>query len=112
MGLCSESLVLVLPTVLHITFPKGIQQVFNWVKPFVEWQSILQLDCITTVDFYDLWIVRVLIIPCVMVGVVCLRYAYECQCTKVAQADAVQNLRGNLFVVVFLICKRRTILFV
>ena len=89
--------------VLHFDFPPGIRRVFGFLHPVaVDLQSLLQLDCVLHTSFYNMWILRVLVIPAALVACVGVRYLYE---TKYSAdpSSAEGNFRANIFVVIFLV---------
>ena len=89
--------------VLHFDFPPGIRQVFSFLHPLaVDVQSLLQLDCFLRTSFYNMWILRVFLIPSALVAIVGLRYLYETKHGKDPNA-AEANLRANIFVVIFIV---------
>ena len=89
--------------VLDLEFPTYIQTVLTALKPLmIDLQSILQLDCLSggLFNFYTMWIVRVLVIPVLLLGIVLLQYGYERR--RVGHSVAVGYAKANVFVVVFL----------
>ena len=89
--------------VLDLEFPAGIESIIKALKPFaIDLQSLLQMDCITdgAFGFYEIWIVRVLVIPVALMGLVGLQYAYERR--RVDSSTALGYFKANTFVVVFL----------
>ena len=91
--------------VLSIDFPPAIQAAFDLLKPLsLSFKSMFQLDCLGSIDFYTEWTIRAIVLPLLMVGLVSLWYLYENrQAGAAGSPAAVNNLKANLFVIVFLV---------
>ena len=59
------------------------------------------VDSLGAIDFYQEWIVRVVVIPLVLVGLALLRYIFEKR--RGEAADAAGNLRANVFFIIFVL---------
>ena len=88
--------------VLGFELPPIIQKVISTLKPLaMSIKGIIQLDCLGAIDFYQEWIVRVLVIPSVLVAIVSLRYSYEVR--RGEATDAAGNLKANVFFIIFVL---------
>lgn len=90
--------------VLHFAFPDMIQAIFDFLHPLaVNLQELLQLDCVLDYGFYTMWLLRVLVLPLAMFGLVALRFGWDKRCGTLGTVSATSNLKVNCFFVVFLI---------
>ena len=65
-------------TVLEFDLPPRIQSVIDSIRFLaMNLKGFFQLDCLGGISFYDEWLVRVLVIPFALVGLVSLRYSFE-----------------------------------
>ena len=98
-----------LDSVLQITLPETITSIIGAFKPLVAniWQSFLPVGCIASLDFYQRWISTVFIVPSIGLFAAYLWYAGRrlfCSSQKesvMSKAEAVQQLRGNVSLVIF-----------
>jgi hypothetical protein len=89
-------------TVLEFDLPPRIQSVIDSIRFLaMNLKGFFQLDCLGGISFYDEWLVRVLVIPFALVGLVSLRYSFEKR--RGDAADAAGNLMANLFVIIFVL---------
>ena len=99
--------------VLQIEMPRNVKAVIDSIKPFVAniWQSFLPVECIASLTYYQRWLSTVFAVPILCAAVAVLWYGGErlwCKDSKQpskskASASAVQRLRGNLSLVVFVL---------
>ena len=88
--------------VLHLDFPGNMQWLLDNLYPLAaDLQSLLQIKCLTEFGFYEMWLIRTLVLPALLVGGVLLWYSRERG--RMDGAIALERCRGNLFVVVFFI---------
>jgi hypothetical protein len=90
--------------VLDIEYPPMIKRMFSFLSPFaMNLKSILQLDCLGDIQFYEEWTVRIFVIPLMMVAIVAARYAYAKRSSSSSSTDAASRFHADLFVIIFLI---------
>eukprot|EP01050_Picozoa_sp_SAG11_P018742 SAG11_NODE_2882_length_2871_cov_3.451659_2_plen_337_part_00 len=101
--------------VLRLEMPKNITMVINVLKPLVAnvLESFVPVGCFTTLDYYQRWNLQIVAVPMILAlsvcGIYCVqrlaaaRNAVDEPDMLCRNADAVQRLRSDLGLVVFII---------